>query len=182
MRSSKNDISFRPLSEDEIEVPLFSSFIRRQEVTRSLRRVSGRWREEETPFIDDWNEEDYAFLVRCLRGTVRTGGAVFGAFSGRELKGFASVEAAPAGSRGQYRDLTSLHVSADLRRHGTGKELFALAAAWAKSQGAQKLYISSHSAVESQAFYAAMGCIDAQEIDEDHARREPFDRQLEYLL
>ena len=23
---------------------------------------------------------------------------------------------------------------------------------------------------------------DAQEIDEDHARREPFDRQLEYLL
>ena len=38
------------------------------------------------------------------------------------------------------------------------------------------------SAVESQAFYAAMGCTDAQEIDEDHARREPFDRQLEYLL
>ncbi len=25
----------------------------------------------------------------------------------------------------------------------------------------------------------AMGCTDAQEIDEEHARREPFDRQLE---
>ena len=151
-------------------------------MTLCLRRTGGAWRETPAPFIDDWDEEDYAFLVRCLRSTVRAGGAVFGAFSGGELKGFASVEAAPAGSRGQYRDLTSLHVSADLRRHGAGKQLFALAAAWARSQGAQKLYISSHSAVESQAFYAAMGCTDAQEIDEDHARREPFDRQLEYLL
>lgn len=173
---------YRPLSGGEIEVPLFSSFIRRQEVTLCLRRIGGAWRETPAPFIDDWDEEDYAFLVRCLRSTVRAGGVVFGAFSGGELKGFASVEAAPAGSRGQYRDLTSLHVSADLRRHGAGKQLFALAAAWARSQGAQKLYISSHSAVESQAFYAAMGCTDAQEIDEDHARREPFDRRLEYLL
>ena len=173
---------YRPLSGDEIDAPLFSSFIRRQEVTLCLRRIGGAWRETPAPFIDDWDEEDYAFLVRCLRGTVRTGGVVFGAFSGGELKGFASVEAAPAGSRGQYRDLTSLHVSADLRRHGAGKQLFALAAAWARSQGAQKLYISSHSAVESQAFYRRMGCVEAVWQDPVHVAQEPFDCQLERVL
>lgn len=71
MRSSKNDMRYRPLSEGEIEVPLFSSFIRRQEVTLCLRRIGGAWRETPAPFIDDWDEEDYAFLVRCLRSTVR---------------------------------------------------------------------------------------------------------------
>ena len=99
---------YRPLSEGEIDAPLFSSFIRRQEVTLCLRRTGGAWRETPAPFIDDWDEEDYAFLVRCLRSTVRAGGAVFGAFSGGELKGFASVEAAPAGSRGQY--LSLIHI------------------------------------------------------------------------
>ena len=30
---------------------------------------------------------------------------------------------------------------------------------WAKQKGAKKLYISAHSAVESQAFYKSMGCV-----------------------
>ena len=41
MRSSKNDMRYRPLSGDEIDAPLFSSFIRRQEVTLCLRRIGG---------------------------------------------------------------------------------------------------------------------------------------------
>lgn len=32
------------------------------------------------PFIDDWSEEDYAFLVSCLKNTLATGGFVYGAF------------------------------------------------------------------------------------------------------
>lgn len=48
--------------------------------------------------------------------------------------------------------------------------------------GGEKLYISSHSAVETQAFYRGMGCRDAEEIDAAHAAREPFDCQLEYIL
>ena len=92
---------YRPLSGDEIDAPLFSSFIRRQEVTLCLRRIGGAWRETPAPFIDDWDEEDYAFLVRCLRSTVRAGGAVFGAFSGGKLKRFASLGGAAAGSPGQ---------------------------------------------------------------------------------
>lgn len=57
-----------------------------------------------------------------------------------------------------------------------------MATKWAKDQGASKLYISAHSAVESQRFYEAMGCIEAAEYNEEHVKREPCDCQLEYVL
>ena len=173
---------YRTLKEPQIRRELFSHFIRRQEVTGCWRKKDGVWQIQDDPFIDDWSEEDYAFLVRCLRNTVRTGGFVCGAFLDGELKGFVSVEAAPFGSENQYLDLTSIHVSADCRGHGAGRELFARAADWARGRGAKKLYISSHSAVESQAFYRVMGCVDAAEVNAAHVEKEPFDRQLEYVL
>ena len=50
------------------------------------------------------------------------------------------------------------------------------------SRAAEKLYISSHSAVETQAFYRAVGCREAQEYNAEHVEQEPFDCQLEYVL
>ena len=107
--------------------------------------------------------------MTCLQNTVCTGGAVFGAFADGVLKGFVSVESAPLGRNGDYRDLSSLHVSQELRGQGIGRRLFALAREFAREQGALKLYISAHSAVETQAFYRAMGCTEAQEYDPEHA-------------
>ena len=46
----------------------------------------------------------------------------------------------------------------------------------------KKLYLSAHSAVETQAFYAAMGCVEAREYNEAHVASEPFDCQMEYAL
>ena len=71
-----------------------------------------------------------------------------------------------------------------LRKSGrkAGRVLFELAKAWAKARGAKKLYISAHSSVESQAFYKAVGCQDAAEINPEHAAREPHDRQMECVL
>lgn len=176
-------MEYRLLREEEIDRALLRDFERRQQVTRCWRREEGRWVIRDDPFIDQWSEEDYACLVRCLRRTARTGGAVFGALTetGR-AKGFTSVEPQPLGARGQYRDLSCLHVSEELRGRGMGKKLFALAADWARSHGAEKLYISAHSAVETQAFYRAMGCVEAQEYNADHVQKEPFDCQLEYVL
>lgn len=175
-------ILYRTLTEPELNRSLFSAFVRRQVVVDCWRRENGGWAIKPDPFIDDWSEEDYAYLLDCLRNTVRTGGFVCGAFLDGELKGFVSVEAAPFGSENQYLDLTSIHVSADCRGHGAGRELFARAADWARGRGAKKLYISSHSAVESQAFYRVMGCVDAVEVNAAHVEKEPFDRQLEYVL
>ncbi len=175
-------MEYRMLNAGEIGRPLFASFQRRQVVDLCWRKEAGGWTVRPDPFIDDWSEADYDFLIRCLQNTLATGGAVFAAFEKGALKGFASVESQSFGSRGQYLDLSSLHVSAELRGQGAGRRLFTLAAGWAKEQGAQKLYISSHSAVETQAFYQAMGCREAEEYNRAHVEKESFDRQLEYLL
>lgn len=170
---------YRELSENEINRDLFRAFQRRQIVTKCLRKEDGKWVIREDPFIDDWGKEEYKELVRCLKNTVATEGVVYGAFVNDELKGFVSVEGVKIGSHLQYMDLSSLHVSQDMRRQGIGRELFLLAKRFAKEKGAEKLYISSHSAVESQAFYRSMGCAEAAEYISEHVEKEPFDCQLE---
>ncbi len=175
-------IEYRILREQEIDRGLFRAFIRRQVVDQCLRRENGVWVIRSDPFIDDWTEEDYKTLICCLKNTVRTGGFVLGYFLDGELKGFTSVESDFFGGENLYCDLSSLHVSEDRRREGIGKALFLSAAEWAKRHGAKKLYISAHSAIESQAFYRAMGCVEAAEYNQKHVEAEPYDCQMEYAL
>lgn len=172
----------RELRADEIDRELFSHFRRHQAVTRCRRKIDGNWCVLDNPFTDDWNEEDYNVLIACLKNTLATGGIVFGAFLNRTLKGFVSIESALFGKNREYLDLSSIHISEDMRGKGIGKELFQRAKAWAKVHGAEKLYISAHSAVESQAFYHTMGCVEAQEYNQYHVDQEPCDCQLECRL
>lgn len=176
-------IQYRTVQESELTRELFRGFIRRQTVVNCLRRTEdGDWQIRNDPFTDDWSEEDYQTLIHCLCNTVQTGGFVCAAFCDGVLKGFVSVESKLFGGENRYLDLTSIHVSEDMRRKGIGKHLFCTAKEWAKKNGAAKLYISAHSAVESQAFYQSMGCRDATEINPEHAEAEPFDRQMECPL
>lgn len=170
------------LEEDRIDRALFSHFVRRQVVEKCWRKVDGSWCVKDIAFIDDWTEADYQVLVDCLRNTVRTGGLVLGAFYEGELKGFISVESKLFGKNREYMDLSSIHVSEDMRRKGIGRELFCAGKEWAKSHGAKKLYISAHSAVESQDFYRSMGCVEALEYNREHVEKEPCDCQLECVL
>lgn len=177
-----NMITYRQLTLKEINRKLFKDFIRRQVVTDCLRKENDEWVIRSDPFIDDWSEEDYSFLVSCLKNTVKTGGFVYGAFYEGALKGFVSVESDIFCEEQGYIDLSSIHVSEDMRGKGIGKALFLAAKEWAKGKGAKKLYISAHSAVESQAFYKKMGCVEAEAYNMEHVEKEPFDCQLECLL
>ena len=161
---------------------LVSDFVRRQVVTKCWRKEDGEWKIKDVPFIDDWSEEEYATLVSCLNNTILTGGLVYGAFSNGVLKGFVSVEPTLFGGEQKYLDLSSIHVSQDMRGQGIGKELFLAAKEWARENGARKLYISAHSSVESQAFYKAMGCVEAEVYNLKHVEEEPGDCQLECSL
>lgn len=172
-------IQYRPITADELSLELFSSFIRRQVVTQCMRKIDGEWRAKDIAFVDDWSPKDYAVLVACLQNTLATGGFVYGALTDGKLKGFVSVESEPLGRNRDYLDLSSIHVSADMRGHGIGARLFCAAKQWAAQRGAKKLYISAHSAVESQAFYRAMGCVEAEEYNAAHVEKEPCDCQLE---
>lgn len=176
------NIHYRELNENEICRDLFRQFIRRQNVVKCWRKEDNQWKIKDAPFVDDWSEEDYQFLVACLKNTLAAGGMVYGAFCGDALKGFVSVESTFFGSQEEYLDLTSLHVSEDMRGNGIGKTLFQKAGVWAKEQGAKKLYISGHSAVETQDFYKAMGCVEAAEYNQQHVEAEPYDCQLEFPL
>lgn len=175
-------IQYRSLTPEELCRELFRSFVRRQAVTKCRRREGGEWVVKDDPFIDDWSEADYQTLISCLSNTLATGGIVYAAFVNGALKGFASVESGLFGGAQRYLDLTSIHVSEELRGTGIGATLFRLAKAWARGQGAAKLYISAHSAVESQAFYAKMGCVEAEAYHQPHVDAEPFDCQLECAL
>ena len=175
-------VQYRNLQLNEICKELFKDFIRRQKVTKCWRRENHEWVIKDAPFIDDWTEQDYSTLVSCLKNTVAAGGFVYAAFYHEKLKGFVSVEPVLFGGEQKYLDLSSIHVSEDLRKKGIGARLFLAAKEWAKKNGAKKLYISAHSAVESQAFYKKMGCVEAEVYHQKHVEQEPYDCQLECKL
>lgn len=175
-------MEYRSLQENEINRELFHDFIRRQVVTKCWRREKGEWAIKDAPFIDDWTEQDYQVLIECLKGTTASGGLVYGAFYEGRLKGFIAVLPEIFGGENKYIDLAAIHVSQDMRGTGIGTVLFKEAKRWAKEKGAEKLYISAHSAVESQAFYKHMGCVEATWYKKEHVEEEPFDCQLEVKL
>lgn len=92
------------------------------------------------------------------------------------------MESALFGGEQKYLDLSSIHISEDMRNKGIGTTLFLAAKEWAKNNGARKLYISAHSAVESQAFYKKMGCVEAEVYNQELVEKEPYDCQLECTL
>ncbi len=175
-------IKYKKLYSDEICRKLFDGFIRHQNITKCWRKENEIWIIKDDPFIDDWTDEDYQKLVACLKNTVNTGGFGYAAFFNNILKGFVSVESVLFSQEHKYLDLSSIHVSEDMRGNGIGKKLFLAAKEWAKNNGAKKLYISAHSAVESQAFYKAMGCVEAKVYNQKHVESEPYDCQLECVL
>ena len=175
-------IKYAKISPEMLKSELFSDFSRRQEVKRCWRSEGGRWVVKDIAFIDDWDSGDHRRVLRQLTEVLQGGGAVWGAFENGSMKGFASVSGRLIGSRGQYAVLEELHVSEDRRRQGIGRKLFGLAADSARELGAEKLYISTMSAVESQDFYISMGCAEALEPDPWHVAKEPCDVQREYVL
>ena len=98
------------------------------------------------------------------------------------IVGFALLDAQPFGSSAQYLDLAEFYVSAPFRRQGLGRALFAAACREARRRGARFLYISAHSAEDSMAAYARLGCTAAEEVNAALAEREPFDIPLQFAL
>ena len=173
---------YRQLKENEINAGLLDGFIRRQVVTKCLRRENGAWIAKNAPFIDDWTQRDREWIAAELKNLAGRGGLVYAAYCGGKLAGFASVSAETLGESGEYLELTNIHVTEAMRGRGIGRALFYAAAEWAKAHGAKKLYISAHSSVESQAFYRSLGCKEAEIYSTRHIEAEPFDIQMEYRL
>lgn len=175
-------IHYSFLSEPQLIPELFSQFDRYQKVTRCWRKKEGNWVLQDIAFTEQWDESDYLSLCDFLRTTLRDGGAVIGAFRDGALCGFASLENHPFGPDKEYLQLSNLHVSNESRGRGIGRKLFFLSCDAARERGAAKLYLSSHSAQETQKFYRSVGCVEAQWYHPDLTAAEPCDCQLEKRL
>ncbi len=173
-------MEYRKISAEELTPALFDGFRRHQEINQVWRKENGSWVIRSAPrVIEEWGEQQHEFICHCLRETLAFGGMVVGAFANDKLKGILSVDACPFGSQEQYLEIPFLQVSRDYRGRGIGKRLFAMAKEFAREKGAERLYLSSQPSVESQAFYKAVGCVEAEEYSVEHAERNPEDCQIE---
>ncbi len=177
-----NAITYRQLTGEMVTPEFLDGFDRYQEVKRCLVKDCDQWVLQDLAFIEDWNPERKREIAAELHNCLVQYGLAYGAYCGSLLVGFASLSPIRFGSRSQYMQMTMLQVSYEYRGRGIGKQLFRLICDAAAQAGAERLYLSTHTAEESQAFYHAMGCVDAQEINHTLADLEPYDRQMEAVL
>jgi GNAT superfamily N-acetyltransferase len=118
-----------------------------------------------------------------LIDTVHTSGDAFGAYDeDNRLLGFGTVNRMGFGQHHAYALLDQLFITSELRGKGIGKQLFLLCADRARSWACDKLYICAGSAEETIGFYEALGCVDAEEVNQTFYDSDPRDLQLEYRL
>lgn len=167
----------------QIPESLLDHFDRTQPVTQVYRGEHGAKSLVELVYTEQWGPAELRETSVELREIASRGGGVFVAVDGgAEPLGFAAVDPSELGQDAEYRQLTALHVTAPARRRGIGRALFAASAAFARSVGAQRLYISSQSSAETVAFYRSVGCLDAHWLYNAQIAAEPCDYQLEYVL
>jgi GNAT superfamily N-acetyltransferase len=175
-------VSFEEIFFYDLSPSLFDRFNRHQEVNLCWRKRDGKWILQKAPCTEEWNKNDIVSLMDRLSRTLRSGGIMLGALTGQYLVGFASVEYESIGPDYEYIQLSNLYVSYGHRRKGIGRTLFKMACNAAKRMGARKLYISAHSAEETQAFFKAMKCVEAVHCNMELLSLSPYDCQLECVL
>lgn len=171
----------RRLSPRDIPANWLDAFQRRQDVDLVYRAGADGRQCVAEPFIDDWSPAERRELTREL-ARIAADGAVLALDMDGGLAGFAAIDPQALGPDGGYRQLKELQVDRRWRGRGLGRALLAAAAAAGRALGADALYISSHSAVETVDFYEACGCAPARWLYAPQLALEPFDCQLELAL
>lgn len=75
-----------------------------------------------------------------------------------------------------------MFITLECRNKGIGKELFRLSANVAREWDVDKIYICAGSAEETIAFYFALGCKEAEEVNKVLYEIDTRDYQLEFHL
>lgn len=176
------NIKYERLTTENFNEYSLDKFVRHQICNEWIRKKDGEFYILKKDFIENWDLEELRDTAAEELTAIREDSIAYGAFDEGRLIGFASLRNEIFGSFKQYIELKMMHVSEEYRGLGIGKKLFLLVASEAKKLGLEKLYISAHSSVESQAFYKSLGCVEATEIDAKRQANEPADVQMEYIL
>ncbi|MEW8993304.1 GNAT family N-acetyltransferase [Clostridium sp.] len=154
-----------------------------QYIGKAWREVDGNRKLVEINYHDcDW-PNGYEYHLRELKKTILSGGSAIGAFdSNNKLLGFSTVNREFFGDKFNYVLLDQLFITLECRNKGIGKKLFIHSANVAREWKADKIYICAGSAEETIAFYFAIGCKEAEEINKDLYQNDTRDYQLEFSL
>ncbi|MBP2027162.1 GNAT superfamily N-acetyltransferase [Acetoanaerobium pronyense] len=154
-----------------------------QYIRRAWRGIDGERKLVEINYQDpDW-PNGYEQHYNNLKDTIISGGSAIGAFdSNSKLVGFATVNCEFFGEAYNHVLLDQLFITLEYRGKGIGGKLFEVSADVARKWNADKLYICAGSAEETIAFYFAIGCKEAVEVNKKLYESDPNDYQLEYIL
>ena len=153
-----------------------------QFIGRAWRDVNGVKQLVEINYQDTDFPNGFENHLDALRKTIISGGSALGAWQGDKLIGFCTVNPEVFGSKHKYALLDQIFISLPNRSKGIGKQLFIRAAADAMKFDAEKLYICAGSSEETIAFYKALGCVEAIELNSELYEGDTRDIQLEYSL
>ena len=175
-------IEYCRLSLEDVKPDMFKYFNRYQEVKKKWETKNGEWVLVNSPHTLNWDEATkQKVATKYCKESIFSGGCLWGAFDDEKLIGFCAISSKPIGSKEQYMQLSQIHVSYEYRGKGIGRKLFSLSAEEMKNCTAKKFYIVANPSEESQAFYRAMGCVDAEEIISELFDDE-YDIHMEYVL
>jgi len=154
-----------------------------QYIKRAWREVDGKRQLVKIDYQDnDWpNGYDHHF--KSLKETILNEGYAVGAFDeSNRLIGFATINRDHFGENYNYVLLDQLFITLEHRNKGIGKKLFSIISEKALKWNADKIYICAGSAEETVAFYFAIGCKEAVEINIKLYENDPRDFQIEFSL
>lgn len=170
------------LNDGNFNIKSLDNFILNQRVTRCWRKVNTEYRLLPVSYTEKWNLRERREKAEQILRAIKRGSTAIAAINDNGVIGFALLNNDLFGSNNQYADLAEFYVSEPFRRRGIGKVLFERICREAKKFGAEKIYISAHSAEESISAYKKYGCVFASEPDAVHIEKEPYDLQLEFEL
>ena len=169
---------------NSISDDFLNGFDRSESVYYAYRKTETGLMLKPARYDEFWDREDLKSLSQSLKSTIMSGGyviAIHESMSQRVLA-FAVLEAEKFGHKKTYVNISSLHVSREVRGLGYGKALFDHLKNYAKNHGIEAFYISASSCENAQNFYRKIGCVEAEEINQALAEKEPYDVQMEYVI
>ena len=178
----EKQLVYRYVQSEDLTRGALAHFVRRQQVTECWRHTESGLRLLPIAFVDDWSEETRAQRVNRLLALLAHGGAMYAAFDGADIVGYIALGQKSPDCPADTVEVVAFHVSEPMRHQGIGKRLFAEAVMEGRRRGARRLYISAHSAKESQAAYQRLGCVETGDPLASAVAAEPCDIQMEYRL
>ena len=161
---------------ENIKDNILSDYQRYTETHRVKYISDGVLKEKDDFFIDSWDENRLREIERYMKEPQNR---TILAKEGNQVVGFSVLDIRIFDG---YMNVPYIHSDNRYRGKGIGTNLLLLTSRIAKDNGAQKLYISAHPAIEAQEFYHKMGCVLAEKINQELYELEPYDIQLERSL